>query len=57
MSKRRNIVVVPYVPAWPNMYESEAEKIAAIFGELLISIEHIGSTAIPGLAAKKCNMR
>jgi GrpB-like predicted nucleotidyltransferase (UPF0157 family) len=48
----RTIVVVPYNPLWPKMFEEEAAKISAIFGSELISIHHIGSTSIPGLSAK-----
>jgi GrpB-like predicted nucleotidyltransferase (UPF0157 family) len=52
MGEMRNIVVVPYHPSWPEKYQQEAEKISAIFGQELISIHHIGSTAIPGMSAK-----
>jgi GrpB-like predicted nucleotidyltransferase (UPF0157 family) len=48
----RTIVVVPYNPMWPQMFEEEAAKISAVFGSELISIHHIGSTSIPGLSAK-----
>ena len=37
---------------WPEMYESERQKIAALFGRELVEIYHIGSTSVPGLAAK-----
>jgi GrpB-like predicted nucleotidyltransferase (UPF0157 family) len=46
------IVVVSYDPAWPGMFQEEAARIAAVFGDELLSIHHIGSTAVPGLAAK-----
>ena len=48
----RNIIVVPYDPAWPEMFRLEAEAIAGVLGELLLAIHHIGSTAVPGLCAK-----
>jgi GrpB-like predicted nucleotidyltransferase (UPF0157 family) len=48
----RHIVVVPYDPAWPEMFEKEAAKIIALFGRELVAIHHIGSTAVPGLSAK-----
>ncbi len=44
--------VVPYNPAWATEYEIEAEKLKRIFGDELLGIEHIGSTSVPGLAAK-----
>jgi GrpB-like predicted nucleotidyltransferase (UPF0157 family) len=48
-----DIVIVPYDPAWPSLYEAEAARIRfALPPDLLIAIEHFGSTAIPGLAAK-----
>lgn len=34
------------------MFEEEAEKLKLIFGEELVAIHHIGSTAVPGLKAK-----
>jgi GrpB-like predicted nucleotidyltransferase (UPF0157 family) len=46
------IVVVPYDPAWPELFREEAARVAAVFGDELLSIHHIGSTAVPGLAAK-----
>jgi GrpB-like predicted nucleotidyltransferase (UPF0157 family) len=46
------ITIVEYNEAWKSLYESERREIAAILEGDLIHIEHIGSTAIPGLAAK-----
>lgn len=46
------IEVVPYDPKWPGIYEEEASKIKSAFGANLIEIHHIGSTSVPGLAAK-----
>ncbi|MBN6206807.1 GrpB family protein [Ralstonia pickettii] len=37
---------------WAVLFEEEAEKIKYIFGENLISIDHIGSTSVAGLKAK-----
>jgi GrpB-like predicted nucleotidyltransferase (UPF0157 family) len=48
----RNIVVVPYDPDWPHRYTAEAERLARVFGPLLVDIYHVGSTSVPGLAAK-----
>ena len=48
----RTIVVVPYRPEWPGLFRRHAERIAAALGEAALQIEHIGSTAVPGLAAK-----
>ncbi len=46
------IVVVDYDPAWPEAFARERDRIAAALGELAFAIEHHGSTAVPGLAAK-----
>ncbi len=44
-------VVVPYRVEWPGMFEDEAVRLRAIFGSDA-RIEHVGSTAVPGLSAK-----
>lgn len=50
--KIRTIVVVPYDPKWPLQFEAEAAALRLIFGDNLIKLHHIGSTSVPGLAAK-----
>lgn len=47
------VEIRPYDPAWPALFEAERSALeGALSGEPLIGIEHFGSTAIPGLAAK-----
>ncbi len=46
------IVVADYDPAWPGRFRREEAKIRAALGEAALSVEHIGSTSVPGLAAK-----
>ncbi len=46
------IEVVPYQTEWPRQYEAEASTIKTALGDNLVAIHHVGSTAIPGLAAK-----
>jgi GrpB-like predicted nucleotidyltransferase (UPF0157 family) len=47
------VVIVEYNPCWSLMFEEEAAQIADVLSKnLVVSIEHIGSTAIPGLSAK-----
>ena len=46
------VIVVPYCEEWPELYQTEAEEIRGILGENLVDIYHIGSTSVPGLAAK-----
>ncbi len=44
--------VVDYKPEWPGLYLEERARILAAIGPWVSGIEHVGSTAIPGLAAK-----
>jgi GrpB-like predicted nucleotidyltransferase (UPF0157 family) len=48
----QKVVVVPYDPSWPDMFQEEAENIRPVFGDEVIAIYHMGSTSIPGLNAK-----
>lgn len=50
--ERRAIVVADYDPAWPGRFRREEARIRAALGEAALSVEHIGSTSVPGLAAK-----
>jgi GrpB-like predicted nucleotidyltransferase (UPF0157 family)/ribosomal protein S18 acetylase RimI-like enzyme len=50
--ERREIVVVDYEAAWPQRFEVERARIAVALGDGARRIEHIGSTSVPGLAAK-----
>jgi GrpB-like predicted nucleotidyltransferase (UPF0157 family) len=46
------VVVVPYDPEWPAAFALLRDRIAPVLGELGVGIEHVGSTAVPGLDAK-----
>jgi GrpB-like predicted nucleotidyltransferase (UPF0157 family) len=46
------IEVTPYNPAWPAHFECEAAVIRGVLGHRILELEHIGSTSVPGLAAK-----
>ena len=46
------IEIVPYDPQWPRDFEIERDRIQAALGSLALRIDHNGSTAVPGLAAK-----
>jgi GrpB-like predicted nucleotidyltransferase (UPF0157 family) len=46
------IVVVDYDARWPALYEQEKAQILKIIGSRIVAIEHVGSTAVPGLGAK-----
>src|SRR5713226_9131505 len=47
-----SIVVSDYNPAWSATFEQERTILHTALGPLVLTIEHIGSTAVPGLAAK-----
>jgi GrpB-like predicted nucleotidyltransferase (UPF0157 family) len=46
------IVISEYDASWPARFESERQRLASALGDTAVMIEHIGSTAVPGLAAK-----
>ena len=46
------VVVVTYDPRWPRHFEEERARIERAIGPWTWEIEHVGSTAVPGLAAK-----
>jgi GrpB-like predicted nucleotidyltransferase (UPF0157 family) len=46
------VLLVDYDPAWPALFRREAARIGAALGDRALRIEHIGSTAVPGLPAK-----
>jgi len=47
-----SIALVDYDPAWPAQFERIAARLRAALGEAALAIEHVGSTSVPGLAAK-----
>lgn len=46
------VTIVEYDTEWPSLYEKEKGEIIGAIGRIVRSIEHIGSTSVPGLAAK-----
>ena len=50
MSSR--ILLVDYDPQWSELFAREADRIRSVLGSLALRIEHVGSTSVPGLAAK-----
>jgi GrpB-like predicted nucleotidyltransferase (UPF0157 family) len=46
------VEVVPYDPSWPDTFREIADRVSAVLGPLAPSIEHVGSTAVPGISAK-----
>ncbi|MBQ3200689.1 MAG: GrpB family protein, partial [Clostridia bacterium] len=52
--RTRKVVVLPYDVAWQSAFETIKGEIQEAIGELIIGIEHIGSTSVEGLSAKPC---
>ena len=48
----RTIEVVPYDESWPAAYEAVRARVVQALGERVVGLEHVGSTSVPGLAAK-----
>ncbi len=48
----KSVEVVPHNPQWHELFKTEAEKIKQALGDNCVDVLHIGSTSIPGLAAK-----
>ena len=52
LESKRDVVVVDYDPNWPRRFEAEKARIEAALGGIAVVVEHVGSTAVPGLFAK-----
>jgi GrpB-like predicted nucleotidyltransferase (UPF0157 family) len=50
--EKRQIEIVDYQPLWPKKFQTHAGAIAEALGAGVLQIEHVGSTSVPGLAAK-----
>ncbi|NKE61661.1 GrpB family protein [Lentzea sp. PSKA42] len=46
------ITLEDYNPAWPDWYAREEARIRGALGPAVVRLEHVGSTSVPGLAAK-----
>ena len=51
-SQETTIAIAAYDPAWPAAFAAEAGRLRAALGSMAMRIDHHGSTAVPGLAAK-----
>ena len=52
--KTKKIVVLPYDAAWQAAFEKIKSEIEEAIGDLIIGIEHVGSTSVEGMSAKPC---
>jgi len=50
--RAKHLIIVDYNPAWPELFEQEKAHLLAALGDRVETIEHFGSTSVPGLAAK-----
>ena len=50
----KRVTVVPYDKAWKSAFEKIKSEIEFAIGDLIVGIEHIGSTSVKGLSAKPC---
>lgn len=48
----RDLEIVPPDPAWPERFAALETRIRAALGERVLALEHVGSTSVPGFAAK-----
>ena len=48
------VIVLPYDKKWKSDFEAIRKEIIAAIGDLIIGIEHVGSTSVEGLSAKPC---
>jgi len=48
----RPVIVLPYDPEWPKAFDRIAADLSRLLADVPHRIEHVGSTAVPGLAAK-----
>jgi GrpB-like predicted nucleotidyltransferase (UPF0157 family) len=46
------VALAPYSPDWPTQFHAIREELLSVFAPMLVTIEHIGSTSVPGLPAK-----
>jgi GrpB-like predicted nucleotidyltransferase (UPF0157 family) len=46
------VTITEYDPAWPARYAREEARIRGVLGARALAVEHVGSTSVPGLAAK-----
>ena len=52
--RTKKVVVMPYDASWKSAFEEIKDEIERAIGDLIVGIEHVGSTSIEGLSAKPC---
>ena len=52
--KTKKVIVLPYDAAWESAFEAIRAEIQTALGDLMLGIEHVGSTSVKGMSAKPC---
>ena len=52
--KTKKVIVLPYDKAWRTAFEEIKQEIESAIGDLILGIEHVGSTSVEGMSAKPC---
>lgn len=50
--EKRELIIAEYDSNWPVIYRQHEARVRAALGGIALQVEHIGSTSVPGLAAK-----
>ena len=50
----KRVLVLPYDPKWKSVFENIKQEIVIVIGDLIVGVEHVGSTSVDGLSAKPC---
>jgi len=52
--RTEKVVVLPYDAAWQSTFEKIKDELEEAIGDLILGIEHVGSTSVEGMSAKPC---
>ena len=52
--KTASVIVLPYDPAWKTAFGQIRQELKAALEDLILDIEHVGSTSVEGMSAKPC---
>ena len=50
----KKVIVLPYDNSWKSAFEKIKQEIESAIGDLILGIEHVGSTSVEGMSAKPC---
>ena len=52
--RTRKVIVLPYDKVWKSDFEAIKAEIEEALGDLILCVEHVGSTSVEGMSAKPC---